>query len=454
MKIATKGFLYFLIVIGFFSCKRMDEKVTTDPNAFLSFSSEAIILDTVLSGIERPHITERLVVFNRNKNAVIISNIYLGNPNSPFSIYVNGILGNASNIELRGGDSLFVLVTVKLPGGNIATPYLVRDSIIFNTNGNFQKIHLIAFGKDANIVKTPEICGIWSDSLPYILYQNTTVPAGCTLTIKKGVRVLFGRNVYLNVHGTLLIEGTSDSSGRVLLDSDRFGGSKLPGEWGGIIFSETSKGNSIKFASIQNGIIGVEMRTMADDDTIPELEIRNSIIRNMSRNGLVAYGADILAYNTLITNAPGFSVAGLGGGNYHFYHCTFTSYSYDFFRDSPVAIFSNKDITSNSRNYSSDIKVKLANSIIWGDGSNELILEEGAGNLFSLKVDSSIIKSTHTIDGSKNLNPLFVKPSSQNFRLQDGSPAINSGIEVIGLSTDIEGKPRMGLPDIGAYEKQ
>jgi chitodextrinase len=49
-------------------------------------------------------------------------------------------------------------------------------------------------------------------------------------------------------------------------------------------------------------------------------------------------------------------------------------------------------------------------------------------------------------------DPKFVTPDS-NFALQANSPAINAGTSVAGVpTTDITGKTRTGLPDIGAYE--
>lgn len=42
---------------------------------------------------------------------------------------------------------------------------------------------------------------------------------------------------------------------------------------------------------------------------------------------------------------------------------------------------------------------------------------------------------------------------SSNYHLQSASPAINTGVNV-GLSSDYEGNPIVGLPDIGAYEYQ
>lgn len=55
--------------------------------------------------------------------------------------------------------------------------------------------------------------------------------------------------------------------------------------------------------------------------------------------------------------------------------------------------------------------------------------------------------SAHDITG----DPLFT--SASNLRLRSGSPAINAGVDV-GLTTDADGKPIAGKPDIGAYERR
>ncbi len=49
-------------------------------------------------------------------------------------------------------------------------------------------------------------------------------------------------------------------------------------------------------------------------------------------------------------------------------------------------------------------------------------------------------------------NPLFVNAAIHDFHLQSNSPAINAGIAINGLTTDFDGSPRTGNPDIGAYE--
>jgi len=57
--------------------------------------------------------------------------------------------------------------------------------------------------------------------------------------------------------------------------------------------------------------------------------------------------------------------------------------------------------------------------------------------------------------GNLNDNPLFVDSSNANFHLQAGSPAINSGTSVSGVTTDLEGiiaRPSGAGFDMGAFE--
>jgi hypothetical protein len=51
---------------------------------------------------------------------------------------------------------------------------------------------------------------------------------------------------------------------------------------------------------------------------------------------------------------------------------------------------------------------------------------------------------------SISANPLFVNKTS-DWHLQSTSPCVNKGTNV-GLTRDLEGKPIVGLPDIGAFE--
>ena len=62
---------------------------------------------------------------------------------------------------------------------------------------------------------------------------------------------------------------------------------------------------------------------------------------------------------------------------------------------------------------------------------------------------------THN-QNSMQVDPLFVNPAARDFRLQAGSPAINKGVPVAGLTSDFDGtaRPLGGAYDIGGFEKQ
>ena len=58
---------------------------------------------------------------------------------------------------------------------------------------------------------------------------------------------------------------------------------------------------------------------------------------------------------------------------------------------------------------------------------------------------------------TENQDPLFINTDpatgKYNFRLAEGSPAVNSG-RATSLTTDLDGRPRpAGVPDLGAYEQ-
>ncbi len=51
-------------------------------------------------------------------------------------------------------------------------------------------------------------------------------------------------------------------------------------------------------------------------------------------------------------------------------------------------------------------------------------------------------------------DPMFVSTNAMDYRLQYGSPCINSGTNVPNTATDLDGNPRIigGTVDMGAYE--
>ena len=160
-----------LLLISFFSCKRTSEKITTNPDAKLSFSQTAITFDTIFTSIGT--ITQRLWVYNNNSHALSISSIRLGKLSaSSYSFIINGQEGyEFSNYEIFGKDSLLVLITVFINPQNKSLPYLVEDSLEFTSNGNVQDVDLTAYGQDANFLTNTTVpCNAaWTNIKPYVI---------------------------------------------------------------------------------------------------------------------------------------------------------------------------------------------------------------------------------------------------------------------------------------------
>jgi hypothetical protein len=452
-----KSFSPFLISLSLIasSCLHKDEKISTEGK--LEFSRDTIFFDTIFTSIGS--ITKRLKVYNRNSSALRISSIELGGySSSPYELIIDGVKNNSvKDLFIRGGDSLFILIKVTIDPQDLSTPYLVSDSILFNTNGNTQKVQLAAYGQDANFLNSTTIAcdTIWTSGKPFVVYNYARIPAGCTLTIRKGVKVLFHENSIFDVKGTLLVEGEKDSI--VVFSGDRLSGpyKNLAGQWKGIVFDASSKNNSFVFSLIKNAVTGLTVHNdPADADTIPEIFLKNTIVQNMQQYGVISYGMDSYAENCLFTNAVRNVFAGVGGGEYHFIHCTFSNYSYSFFREGSAVRFSNY-YSDFSGTVSGLLKTRFTNCILWGDRSEELDLINNISYGFDFVSFYSLLKTMRTDQNINNniinSDPLFVKPVEFNFRLKAGSPVIDAG-QATSILQDIEGEPRDSSPDPGAFE--
>ncbi len=453
-----KYFVYLISIflsLFFFSCKRKSEKITHDPQAKLSFSQSVLVFDTIFSSVGS--ITQRLWVYNDNSHALKISNIRLARLyNSSYTITINGQEElETSDYEIFGKDSLLILVKVLINPKNLSLPYLVSDSIVFTTNGNIQDVDLIAYGQDANFyTNTTVACNTtWTNIKPYVLSGNVTVPIGCTLTIDKGTRVRFHQGAKLIVEGTLITQGAKDSIVTFRHDNLSSYYNDVPGQWGGILFKSTSTNNIISYTEIKNATSGITMKEVVDGDTIPELILENSVLKNCSKNGITTTATDFYAVNSLLDNCVDYVFNASSGGNYYFDFCTLANYSYDFFRDSSIARFSNQDA-----GLSNPLLTRFRTSILWGDKTDEVVLNDNGTSGFTVTANYSIVKSnslgtTIISNNSFNQDPLFTNESNKNFTLQTSSPAINTGIALPSIPLDLIGFTRDANPDKGCYEK-
>ncbi|MFY8045597.1 MAG: hypothetical protein ACOVOS_03450, partial [Chitinophagaceae bacterium] len=103
--------------------------------------------------------TASFKIFNLNESRLNISSIALGGgSNSAFRINADGTPGpQVRDLEIAGGDSMYVFVTVNVnPNANTA-PFLITDSIQVQFNGKTSQVQLTAYGQNARYIRGEQI---------------------------------------------------------------------------------------------------------------------------------------------------------------------------------------------------------------------------------------------------------------------------------------------------------
>ena len=450
---------FLLVVLAMWvvvSCSLDEENISSNPNLDLLFSTDTVAFDTLLSSSRSS--TRRIKVINPNNEAINLSSITLGKGDaSDYTAIINGrTTAQLLNQTLLGGDSLLILVEVNVTPRNEDLPYLVKDSIVFEWNTNRFHIKLVTYGQDGNRRSKEVICDeVWSKDRPHIVTDTLLVSPGCRLTIEPGASVYFENDAALFIQGSLHAVG--DSANRIEFRNARFDGiyDQVPGQWNGIYFLEGSSNNEIRFADIYNGQIGLRVG-IPDDDDEPDVRVSHSKIFNMSFAGILAFTSDIEASNMLIYNCGTYLIGNFAGGNYTYQQCTFSNEPSLFIQDQPVVQFSDNIVVGNDELITDDISILMENTIVWGSGEEELLINNGGGSSVEVTFNTNIIKSTQSIENnftSIDFNfPGFKDPFLFDYSLDTLAFAKDKGTP-LGIEDDITGVLRDALPDIGAYER-
>ena len=451
------------------SCKD-DNTFFTSSDATLNFSSDTVFFDTVFtSRIPRIplSVNHQFVVVNPYKDAVKTDFRLTGGSNSVFRINVDGAVGPVvTDIEIGAGDSVFVFVELTVDENNDpqSLPLIVRDSIEINTNGNQQHVQLIAWGQDAHYYLKDTVCNeVLDDKLkPYVVHGYLYVPENCTLTIKEGVKMHFAPRSWLYVEGTLIIEGTKDE--KVKFEGDRLQPQfeETAGQWGGIWLDRISKNNSIKHAEIKNGTVGIYCDSSGFGAN-PNVTVDNTLIRNMSFDGLSGKTSYIKATNSIFTNCGRYTFLGLWGGRYELSHCNFTTYNYDFSRREPTFALNNIQINEFFQIVGIyPIAYSVQNCIVDGGLQEEVsfgIYKDVPSAAFfgDTLFNNNLVRSErkfiglHT-DNILNVTPGFIDIRNHDYHIEANSGAINIGKTGLAIPRDYDEELRDANPDAGALE--
>lgn len=447
--------LPLLLLLSVFGCEPQDEVVTTDPDAVLEFSADTVLFDTVF--VSRGSVTKRLKVYNRNEKAVRISEITLaGSAASPYQLTINGVQSPlVNNVELRGGDSLYVLVKANINPTDQNQPFLAADSILFTTNGQQQNVKLVAYGQNAYFHQKGSIgTTTWANDKPHVLLDSVLVRQGEVLTIEKGTRIYGYNKSVLLVAGQLQVQGTPEQ--RVAFSGYRREEEYLaaPGQWEGIRILATSGGNSIRYADIKNTLYGIRIGNPGKAGTFVE----GCKVAHAFSGGIVAFTSDVELVNTLIYNCGQYGFGGLGGGNYTIAYSTIVSYQNRLLRETPLLVVA--DYIPETEVKEQPTSLKLVNSIVYSDGFNsteEVLVDplsaavELSNNLLRT---SSYVKQFEGNGNILNTEPKFKAPAKADFQLDTLSPASGIAKPLPTILHDIIGTTRSSAkPDAGAYER-
>ncbi|WP_368666928.1 hypothetical protein [Dysgonomonas sp. 511] len=449
--------LFLLIVLV--ACSD-DDDFSSDQNLRLGFSADSIAFDTVFTTIGSA--TKQFKIHNRNNKSLVIESAELVNAaKSGFRMNIDGVKGTRiTNLEVLKNDSLFGFVEVTVNPLDENSPVLIKDSIRFVTNGNVQYVHLEAVGQDVYIWKNRSVTkdSIITNTKPLLVYDSLVVKKGAKATIGEGVTLYMKAEASIQVHGTLLVQGTIENP--VAIRGSRFGNiegkipyDNVPGQWDGIYFFPESFGNRLENVHIRNA-----NRSMTFYPSVADMQkavIYNTIVHNSYDYGILASNCRIDFTNGLFSNARG-AVVELQGGEYNFWHCTIANYFSWASRGKESMVLAHSGTNL--------LDCKVTNTIIYGSLSRELLIDKAIQGDYSFI--NCLIRGNEQAGGNFtdiiwNTAPLFLnlnkdKDYSYNFRLQENSPAIAAGNQYYSQSVpyDIDGYPRLtdGSSNIGCYE--
>ena len=442
----------------------------------LEFSADTVMFDTVFTTITSS--TRSFTVRNTTGSSVEVDIALAGDKQSYYSINVDGVPGTEfRNVEIPAHDSIFVFVKVNIDPTSQNLPYLVTDSILFYQKNRTQSVQLVACGQDAHFILPDHTGGSmsyriiahehehvhWTNDKPWVIYGWAVVDSLGKLTIDPGTKVYVhnGGGIWVYRYGNIHINGTLDEP--VTITGDRlepFFANDYT-QWNALWINEGTEDNIIENAIISNASYGVHLEAL-EEYTGNKTIINNSVIHNTQNFGVRVEAYDLEMNNCQVSNNGSYSLA-LMVGNFVLNHVTVANYFTQSSRKTPaVAVTNNFEKTEAigdevyTVTYIGDANATFNNCIIYGTLDNEFGVGHKSEASLNYILNNCIVKrdsiqNEHFVNCTK-ANPKFISNYGQNYNIEETSPAVDAGMTGLGITTDILGRPRNGIPDIGAYE--
>lgn len=434
MRLQLFSYIFATVLAALALTGCIEDGITSSPSAQPSFSTDTLKLGTVWTGIPTP--THRFTVYNRHDKIINLSRVaFRDDTDGAFRINVDGTAGREiTNVEIRPSDSIFVFVEATLPSLGRPETFTATRHIDFTVNGVTSSVAVTAEAQDIATIGGLTISRdtTFTADYPIRVMDSIVVARGATLTLAPGTQLLFHDRAHMRVEGTLNAAGTSDR--RIDMTGDRTGNvvAAIPydimsAQWGGVRFAEGSKGNILNFTTIRNSTEGVDV------DSLAELTIRSSVLRNAADYPLRAYHATVTAVATEFAEG-GEGILGLTGGNLTFDHCTISNhYLFSIFGGPAIQLYHAKATEGNDTPAANAplMTARFSNTIIWGLGE-DMNLTDLAGS--DVAFTRCLFRSAGSDDDNFirclwDADPQFLVDRPKyifNYHVGPESPAINA----------------------------
>ncbi len=442
----------------------IEDGFTTSPADTLEFSRDTVSFDTVFTDLGTP--TARLLVYNRAKKSVNISQIKFQREDTNFQLNVDGMSGkDFRDIEIRGGDSIYVFIECFIDENDSKEPYLVEDKLQFLTNGVQQNVQVEAYGQNVTRLKNLRLQKdtYFSSERPYVIFDSLIVEKGVKLTIAPGAKLLFHDKASLTVYGSIeavgekgrMIDMRGDRLDNVLTDASY---DIMAGQWVGVNIKSESFDNRLEYVNMRSTVSGLTIDSCGNYDR-SKLLIVNSWLHNSQGSVISSKYAKVDAYGSVFSESSN-AVVALWGGNHNFVQSTIANnYLFSAVYEPLLCLYHCKQESSTGAlplmvaNFENTIIYGLSTDINEGDLTGTNVY------LRNVLLRSEGTDDDHFINCVWGADPLFYTVREDylfDYRLRNDSPAIGAGgsefisplcqYDMYGLS-----RTAAGTPDLGAF---
>ncbi len=168
----TIALLILSAVMLLTACRK--DSFITSADARITITADTLKYDTVF--VARGSVTQLFKIVNENNQKLRLSSVRLmGGTSSAFKINIDGISTvEATNVEIEANDSIYVFVQVNVNPNTANLPFVIRDSIQVNYNGNKRLVQLEAWGQNAHFYRNKEVIAdeTWNNDLPYVIARK------------------------------------------------------------------------------------------------------------------------------------------------------------------------------------------------------------------------------------------------------------------------------------------